>query len=262
MIVIDCKICGGESPFFASVDRSKHCNLQIPPIFSSSIELVEYHRCLGCDFIFTNFMDTYSVSDLQAQIYNDDYIKVDPLYPKIRPQTNARFLRSLLTESFGPGDQPRILDYGAGNGLLSALLGDAFPVENYDALNPDFDTPPSGPVDLIFSAEVVEHMPFPTVFLEDWSAWLSDFGCAIFSTKLQPEDIATIRGDWWYLGPRNGHVSLYSEKSLRALFSLKGLLYESLTEDWHIAYRDLRHIVDRETLRRNLALLPTGFIVV
>jgi hypothetical protein len=262
MAVTECKICGGATEIFSIVESGKHCNLQIPPATLGSGAQVEYWRCLDCNFLFTTFFDIYPTEVLKAQIYNDDYVKFDPLYPKIRPETNARFLRTILEESFSGGERPRVLDYGAGNGLLSTLVGGGFAVENYDALNPDFDILPPGPIDVIFSAEVVEHMPFPRVFVDDWSASLSDSGCVIFSTKLQPNDIDIIRGDWWYIAPRNGHVSLFSDQSLRKLCSVAGLQFESLTEDWHIAYKNPQHRIDRETLRRNMGLLPTGFIVV
>jgi 2-polyprenyl-6-hydroxyphenyl methylase/3-demethylubiquinone-9 3-methyltransferase len=262
MVAAECKICGGVSEFFTAVESGKHCNLQIPAAVSGSGQRVEYYRCLNCDFIFTDFLDAYSILDLKTSIYNDAYVDFDPLYPKIRPQINARFLRAILQESFLANECPRVLDYGAGNGLLSTLVGGGFAVENYDALNPDFDTLPSGPIDVIFSAEVVEHMPFPRVFVDDWSACLAELGCVIFSTKLQPSDIDVIRADWWYLGPRNGHVSFFTEKSLQTLCARAGLRYESLTEDWHIAYKNPGHRVDISTLQRNMALLPTGFIVV
>ena len=194
MIGTNCKICGGAVEFFTSVNRSKHCNLQIPPIFPENDNSVEYYRCLDCGLIFSDFLDGHSVAELQNFIYNDEYVIFDPLYPKIRPETNARFLRALLRNRTGSSPPPRILDYGAGSGLLSRLLVDEFQVENYDPLNLDYDRLPAGPFDLIFSAEVVEHMPFPKVFVDDWSTCLSDTGCVIFSTKLQPEDIDEIRG--------------------------------------------------------------------
>jgi len=262
MVITECKVCGKSAVPFTIVESGKHCNLQLPPAAPGSGKPVEYYRCLNCDFVFTNFLDDYRADGLKAEIYNEDYINYDPLYPMIRPQNNARFLRAILQESFSSDERPRVLDYGAGNGLLSTLIGGGFAVENYDALNPNFDRLPPGPMDVIFSAEVVEHMPCPRAFVDDWSASLSDLGCVIFSTKLQPSDIDVIRGDWWYIGPRNGHVSVFSEKSLEKLCSLAGLQFKSLTEDWHIAYKDPRHRIDIETLQRNVRLLPTGFIIV
>ena len=262
MVLTECKICGEASELFTIVESGKHCNLQLPSVVFGSGEKVKYYRCLSCEFIFTTFLDAYSPEALKADIYNDDYVKFDPLYPKIRPQNNARFLKAILEDSFLEDERPRVLDYGAGNGLLSKLIGGKFNVENYDALNAEFDILPPGPIDVIFSSEVVEHMPSPRVFVDDWSVSLSEAGCVIFSTKLQPDDIDVLRGDWWYIGPRNGHVSFFSGKSLRTLCSLAGLRCESLTEDWHIAYKDSGHRIDAESVRRHVSLLPTGFIVV
>ena len=261
-MVTQCKVCGGSSRPFTTVESGKHCNLQLPPVASGSGALVEYFRCADCNFVFTNFLDTWSAEELKKKIYNEDYVKYDPLYPRIRPQNNARFLKAVLEQSFPSGERPKVLDYGAGNGQLSRLVAGDFAIENYDALNPDFDILPPGPVDVIFSAEVVEHMPFPKVFVDDWSTCLAPAGCAIFSTKLQPDDIDVIRGDWWYAGPRNGHVSLFSQKSLEALCGLAGLRFQSITEDWHIAYKGLLPRITVETLQNSITLLPTGFIVV
>jgi hypothetical protein len=262
MVSTKCKICGEASESFATVASGKHCNLQLPAAAPDFDNPVEYYRCTSCNFIFTNFLDSYSPVELKSQIYNDNYVNFDPLYPEIRPKINARFLTALLQDCFPNGERPNVLDYGAGNGVLSALVGGGFTIMNYDALNPDFDVLPQDPIDVIFSAEVVEHMPFPKMFVADWSAALSEFGCVIFSTKLQPSDIDVVRGDWWYLGPRNGHVSLYSDKSLRKLCALADLHFQSLTEDWHIAYKNPGHLIDTAILQRNMRLLPTGFIMV
>jgi hypothetical protein len=44
---------------------------------------------------------------------------------------------------------------------------------------------------------------------------------------------------WWYVGPRNGHVSLYSRRALGLLFEKAGLRLVSFSELVHIAYREL-----------------------
>ncbi len=260
MAMTGCKICGADCDLFAAVSVAKHCNLQLPQVARADGQTVDYYQCRQCGLIFTRFIDDYSFDDLRQLIYNDEYINFDPLYPRIRPEINARFLRSVLLDSFAADTRPRIMDYGAGNGLLSRLVGGPFPVVNYDPVNPEFASLPPGRFDVIFSSEVVEHMPFPKVFANHWAASLSDRGCVIFSTKLQPRDIETVRGDWWYLGPRNGHVSIFSRKSLEKLCSMHGMHYEGLSEDWHLAYRRPEHLLDVGILQRNVALLPTGFI--
>jgi len=42
-------------------------------------------------------------------------------------------------------------------------------------------------------------------------------GLSLFSTALVPWDIDRLRAQWWYVAPRNGHVSLMSQKSLELL---------------------------------------------
>jgi SAM-dependent methyltransferase len=260
---VECKICGGKTDLFTVIDFFQHCNKQFQEANTPSGIEVEYHRCSKCEFLFSNFIDGFTRDDLRKHIYNEDYVQFDPLYPKIRPETNARFLNSVVHDAFRGKSPATVLDYGAGNGMVSRLLAEKIAVSNYDSLNPDFDHLPTGrQFDLIFCAEVVEHMPFPKVFVEDWRNLLSPHGCALFSTEIQPPDIGSLRGDWWYMGPRNGHVSLYSEASLHALFTQNEMMYENLNDTWHVAFHKPDHHVDIAALKEAVAGLPTGFILI
>lgn len=256
-----CKICGGPAPVFTCVDFEKHCNQQLEEARFAGIE-VAYYRCEGCHFIFTPFLDSFSPEELVARVYNDDYVKFDPLYPAIRPRMNADFLRSILGETLRGRHDLRILDYGAGNGLLGELMGEATAVESYDALNPRFNQLPEGRFDLIFCSEVVEHIPDPHALMADWAKLLKHPGAVIFSTTLQPDDIASQRGGWWYLGPRNGHVSLFSRESLALLCEAHGLDYVAIDEQWHVAGHDLDNFLDLSRLALVTSRLPKGFIEV
>ncbi|HTI01563.1 MAG TPA: class I SAM-dependent methyltransferase [Acidisoma sp.] len=255
-----CKICGGAAPVFTSVDFEKHCNKQLTEGRFAGTP-VAYYRCARCHFMFTPFLDDLSPAELVARVYNEDYIKFDPLYPVIRPRMNAGFLREIVEEALPPGPI-RILDYGAGNGMLSQLLDGAPPVENYDALNPRFDRLPDGRFDLLFCSEVVEHIPDPHGLIADWDGLLNEQGAVIFSTMTQPDDIASLRGDWWYLGPRNGHVSLYSRYSLDLLCQQRGLSYVPIDAQWHLAAREPGQFVDVARLKAVADRLPKGFIEV
>lgn len=256
-----CKICGGAAPVFACVDFEKHCNKQLVEERFADTP-VKYFRCVRCHFIFTPFLDDHSTADLVARVYNEDYIKFDPLYPVIRPRMNAGFLRSIVEEArLSPGPV-RILDYGAGNGMLSQILEETLPVENYDALNPAFDRLPEGQFDLLFCSEVVEHIPEPHRLMADWERLLNAQGAVLFSTMTQPDDVASLRGDWWYLGPRNGHVSLYSRYSLDLLCQRHDLFYAPIDEQWHLAARDPDHGFDLIRVKAVADRLPKGFIEV
>ncbi|WP_284944658.1 class I SAM-dependent methyltransferase [Acidisoma cladoniae] len=260
--IFACKVCGGDSHFFTSVDSLQNCNKQIvPPIAPSGVS-VDYYRCSGCGFVFTHYIDALTDQELLISIYNHDYVKFDPLYTRIRPEANASLLKSVINEAYTGAPSPRILDYGAGNGVLSDVLRDDIRVENYDALNPMFDRLPQGGFDIVFCAEVVEHVPTPHSLLSDWKTLLSTSGCVIFSTTILPSDIETLKGDWWYMGPRNGHVSLFSVESLRILCAKHDLHYEYVNDHWHVAANSAAHGVNIDAIRRLVDAMPKGFVIV
>lgn len=256
-----CKICGGVAPIFTRVDFEKHCNRQLAEHRFADIP-VDYYRCARCHFIFTLFLDDLSPAELVARVYNEEYIKFDPLYPVIRPRMNAGFLRTIVDEAWLAPGSLRILDYGAGNGMLSELLEGQPTIENYDALNPRFNRLPDGRFDLLFCSEVVEHIPDPHALIADWDRLLNERGAVVFSTMTQPDDIASLREDWWYLAPRNGHVSLFSRYSLDLLCQQRGLSYVAIDPQWHLAARDPDRIIDLARLRAVADRLPKGFIEV
>ena len=71
-------------------------------------------------------------------------------------------------------------------------------------------------------------------------ARMKEDGLLLFSTL--PSD-QVLRGGsllkWWYLAPRNGHVSLFSTNSLIALFEKYDLKVASLMPGLFVAYRKL-----------------------
>jgi len=50
-------------------------------ILPVSEKLIPYWSCIECGFIFTNYMDAWLPEDFQREIYNDEYINVDPPIP-------------------------------------------------------------------------------------------------------------------------------------------------------------------------------------
>ena len=61
----------------------------------------------------------------------------------------------------------------------------------------------------------------------------------LFSTLLQPSDFGGVGLSWWYVGPRNGHISLHSKTSLTTLLKQCGLNMISANEGLHIGFREL-----------------------
>jgi 2-polyprenyl-6-hydroxyphenyl methylase/3-demethylubiquinone-9 3-methyltransferase len=215
-----CKICGSESYFFDVVDFNKSCNQPEVYPFDASGVAVPYCRCTVCRFLFTQFFDDWTPQDFARFVYNDDYIKVDGEYAGIRPEREADAIARRLADLA----HLRILDYGSGSGVFAdRLRSHGFgSVSSYDP----FSSPPrpDGPFDIITCFEVLEHTPSPRGTLSDIASLLDSKGCVIFSTAIQPPTIGEIRANWWYVAPRNGHVSIYSLNSLARLGQSAGLV--------------------------------------
>ncbi len=158
---------------------------------------------------------------------------------------NAAFLSSL----FSVVRPQRILDYGGGNGTLAELLCTAgfTQVNTYDPFVPHHADKPSGRFDCVVSFEVVEHSTDPARSFADMNESLMDAGLILFSTLLQTADIDQQGLNWWYAGPRNGHVSLYSRASLAKVVRPFGLKLRSFSESMHVLYREIpdcaRHFI-------------------
>jgi|SRR3984893_17413219 len=232
----DCKICGGCSPLFGVVDFHKSCIEAQGKCLNLSGKPIYYRRCTACGFLFTDEFDDWSSEAFLKYIYNNDYAVVDPDYVAARPTNNAKLIEQAFQAS---RDTLSILDYGGGNGLLAQLLEEhGFKAATYDPFS-TFSARPQGPFDLITCFEVLEHLPFPDRTVLDMTGLLASEGVILFSTLTQPSNIAELGLGWWYVGPRNGHVSLYSQRALAILFEKHGLQLASFSELVHMAFRKL-----------------------
>jgi 2-polyprenyl-6-hydroxyphenyl methylase/3-demethylubiquinone-9 3-methyltransferase len=215
-----CKLCGAPAPPFDAVDLNKLCSDTEPYMFGLSGIMVPYMRCTLCGLLFTSFFDDWSAAEFARFIYNDDYIKVDGAYAEVRPQAMSAFVARKAAHA----RDVRILDYGSGAGGLARHLRDAGfrHVEDYDP----FASPqrPTGRFDIITCFEVIEHSPTPLATVEDMRGFLADDGCVLFTTGIQPDDIAVRRASWWYAAPRNGHVSIFTVDALATLAARCGLI--------------------------------------
>lgn len=59
----------------------------------------------------------------------------------------------------------------------------------------------------------------------------------MMGTLVQPADILKLRMGWWYIGPRNGHVTLFTRPALSLLWRRHGLTTGSASDNLHVAYR-------------------------
>jgi 2-polyprenyl-3-methyl-5-hydroxy-6-metoxy-1,4-benzoquinol methylase len=122
----------------------------------------------------------------------------------------------------------RILDYGAGSGEFeNEMRIRGYPnVASFDPYSSSSSRrAPDGLFDIIIMSEVVEHSPKPLEMLSQVCNRLSPSGSIIISQSLQPNDIERIRGNWWYIGPRNGHVCFFSERTFMLMAAKLGLTY-------------------------------------
>ena len=215
---LPCKICRRPAAFFDVVDFQKCVGAYM---FGPSGIHVAWHRCENCGFLFTSFFDDWSPADFARFIYNDDYILIDPDYLSIRPKAVGRMMANLLAGH----EDAKILDYGAGSGVFAETMSEFgfHRVESYDP----FSLPerPIGKFDIITCNEVIEHTPFPLRMAEDMRSMLQDEGCIILGETLQPPDIGLLRGNWWYVAPRNGHVSTYTDQTFACIAGGLGLVY-------------------------------------
>jgi 2-polyprenyl-6-hydroxyphenyl methylase/3-demethylubiquinone-9 3-methyltransferase len=234
-----CKICFSEADHFCAVDFNKNCDERRGRILPLSGTLITYRRCRSCQFIFTNDFDNWTEKKFAELIYNEAYRDVDPDYDTHRPRENAEFILKKIAE---PLKSKRILDYGGGNGFFAETLKlhDIPDVATYDPFNDRHCLRPSGYFDVITCYEVLEHAPDPRQTVEDIVSFLNNDGTIIFSTMPAQDDIDLIRGDWWYIAPRNGHCSIFSKKALIDLWGSYGFELKSIMPHLHVAFKPNR----------------------
>ena len=91
-----CKLCGGFSPPFDSLDFYKYCSPTNPFAFGFAGIQVDYRRCRDCGFLFTGFFDDWTPEEFAAYVYNADYPRIDSEYAEIRPGNVAAMLAERL----------------------------------------------------------------------------------------------------------------------------------------------------------------------
>lgn len=243
---LKCPVCGAPAALLDVVDLNKSCEEANGRFLPLAGFPVYYALCADCGFCFAPELCKWTLEEFSARIYNDDYLKVDPDYLETRPRHNVDSLVSLFGDAYRG---IRHLDYGGGHGLLSDLLRDAkWDSSSYDPFI-DRDKQPHdlGKFDLVTAYEVFEHVPDAQKLVADLAGLLCDDGVILFSTFVSDGNIALWqRLTWWYAAPRNGHISLYSRKSLELLAQREGFNFGSISPNFHSYWRSVppwaRHI--------------------
>jgi SAM-dependent methyltransferase len=231
-----CKICGELAPVYGEVDFNKSCHEIAGTVLARSRVMIAYNRCSECEFLFSVSFDNWTKQDFLEKIYNDQYVMVDPDYTSDRPASNAGFLSRL----FGMRKATlSVLDYGGGNGTLAqSLRTSGFrSADTYDPLVVEFSGMPNGRFAVVSSFETLEHTPDPLGAIQEMGKLVDDPGIVVFSTMVQPSDFNSQGLNWWYVGPRNGHISIFSRKSLSAAWNRFGFTLGSFNDNFHVAFR-------------------------
>ena len=229
-----CPVCGEQSSLFDVVDLNKSCEESRGKRLPLSGFPVYYAHCGECGFCFAPALFQWTPEKFSQEIYNDQYVQVDPDYLEERPQANAKMLQSMFPEL--PA-HVRHLDYGGGNGLLAKTLREAgWNSTSYDPfVNTEVSIGQLGQFDLITVFEVFEHVPDIQGLMANLKGALANNGLILFSTLLSDGNIRPgQRLGWWYASPRNGHIGLFSRKSLTLLAKNSGFKLGHFSEGLHV----------------------------
>jgi Methyltransferase domain len=258
-----CKVCEHDAEVFDVVDWRKTCDLQLYPGGLSGCP-VYYFRCPDCGFVFTDFCDDFQPSDWQRLVYNEDYRLVDPDYVERRPRQNAAVIESYLSHF----DRSVVgLDYGGGNGLTTDILrGKGHRFDTYDPFGrQDLSCATDSMYGFCSAFEVAEHVPDPMGFMKNLLSLVrSERFVVMIGTQVHDGLVSNeSRLSWWYVAPRNGHISIYSRRSLMHLAAACGLELVSMSRSTHFMVRGydrsfIRQMFVRAWLKRKAQRLVAG----
>jgi hypothetical protein len=194
---------------------------------------IPYYECQRCHFVFANAFDHWTTEGWREHVYNDDYLLADPPFLSERPVRNARMIAGLFHREL---QGISILDIGGGNGKMAEELGSSGAnVESHDPIYGHGTMPSNRRFDLITSLEVIEHVPHRRQF--EWIRGVASllqttpYARILLSTELRQPHLSI---SWWYICPRNGHISIHSSRSLEILATRAGLDLFSINPSMHL----------------------------
>lgn len=229
-----CKLCAQPSRLFDVVDLNKQCHYALYPEDIVGIP-VYYRRCDVCGLVFTDFFDKFDKDAWSKFIYNEEYRRIDPEFSHIRPERDARFVRELLKPYWREGDAG--YDYGGGEGVFAKRMSQAgMRFRCVDPFGVDERPEGAGPERFLTSFEVFEHfVDLEASLSEAFGLCRTDEFLAIVGTKSVPAKLG--RGQlshWYYAGPRNGHITFYTHRSMELIAQRLGAEYRAVSSGMHL----------------------------
>ena len=190
---------------------------------------VSYFYCKNCGFLSTE--EPYWLDE----VYSSPISKFDTGH--IQRNINISEKLTILTAVFFNGNN-NFVDYAGGNGILVRMMRDIglnyFWEDKYAtnlfASGFELDKNVVEKVEAVSVIECFEHFVEP---LKEIEKMLLISKNIIFTTELLPAPLPTPNEWWYYTLKRGGHISLFSEKTLKYIANKYGLYYFNLS-DIHI----------------------------
>ncbi len=234
-----CKICQNDAPVLGNVPFDKGNENEANKIVPNGHEMIPYHRCLSCGFIFADAFDEWNHKMFTKYIYNDNFFKgLEGHGQSSRSEAQIEGMSSsyldglkldtLIKQFQSTGflkkhkSEMKILDFGSGGNpgdTAKALLDNDYQVMCHDpfAFISSADTLPRD-FDIIYLIEVIEHCCDVHGTAQFIANHLSEDGIILMTTTLHPFPYSKDIINSWYITPRTGHVSIFSFESLFQLF--------------------------------------------
>ena len=201
---------------------------------------VNYYRCNNTGFIQTD--EPFWLNEAYSSVIT----KLDIGLASRNIMLSER-VGKLLIVNFNKGT---FLDYAGGYGLFARLMRDkGFNFYNTDKYCQNLfaehfdltDLPTGTTFELVTAFEVFEHLSNPIGEIKDILKFSDNL---IFTTELQPSNLAEI-DNWWYLSPETGqHIAFYNAASLAYIAKLLG--YNFYTDGKFL------HLFSKKTFSNNV----------